>query len=142
MLHDVSARVGGLGVPVAQQVEMMILIHAGDVVGDNLWLPIPLGGSVSRSTMSRSLPALPSVPSHQFYDTGNYESDDYASGSCEHEEPNADAPDGPGGCENNTEVLQVGEREDQFVESQVHSELQSRIVSYRRSLHVREVQQE
>ena len=38
--------------------------------------------------------------------------------------------------------LQNGEREKEFVKSQMHSELQSHIVSNRRSLHEREIQQE
>merc|ERR1712064_237185 len=38
MLHDVFARVGGPAVPAAQQVEVMIRINAGNVIGDNLWL--------------------------------------------------------------------------------------------------------
>merc|ERR1712227_834178 len=38
MLHDVFARVGGPAVPAAQQVEVMIQINAGNVIGDNLWL--------------------------------------------------------------------------------------------------------
>merc|ERR1712136_724081 len=36
MLHDVFARVGGPAVPAAQQVEVMIRINAGNVIGDNL----------------------------------------------------------------------------------------------------------
>ena len=38
-------------------------------------------------------------------------------------------------------IVQVGERDKEFVESQMHSEPQSHIVSYRRILHEREVQQ-
>ena len=38
--------------------------------------------------------------------------------------------------------LQNGEREKEFVKSQMHSELQSHIICNRRSLHEREVQQE
>ena len=44
--------------------------------------PIPQGGNVSRRTLSNSLPALPSIPSDQFSDTGNHESDDCASATC------------------------------------------------------------
>ena len=39
-------------------------------------------------------------------------------------------------------LLPAGEREEEFVNSQMQTELQSYIVSYRRSLHEREVQQE
>ena len=45
--------------------------------------PIPQGGNVSRRTLSNSLPALPSIPSDQFSDTGNHESDDCASATCQ-----------------------------------------------------------
>ena len=39
-------------------------------------------------------------------------------------------------------LLQAGEREKEFVESQMHSELRSHVVSNRRSVHDREVQKE
>ena len=41
---------------------------------NHAFTPIPLGGNLSRGTMSSSLSALPSVPSHQFDDIGNFES--------------------------------------------------------------------
>ena len=45
--------------------------------------PTSWGGNVSRRTMSNSLPAFPSVPSDQFYDTEKITTPtDYAHGSC------------------------------------------------------------
>ena len=45
-------------------------------------------------------------------------------------------------CMNIQFFFQAGEREEKFVKSQMHSELQSHIVCYRRSSHEQEVQQE
>ena len=63
--------------------------------------PIPLGGSVSRSTMSSSLPTLPSVPSDQLYDTMEITKPTTMQvESASREEPSADASYGPGRDEN------------------------------------------
>ena len=63
--------------------------------------PIPPGGNVSRSTMSSSLPALPTVPSDPFYDT--MEIADPTSSLESASTVNAMRTlFGPGGCENIT----------------------------------------
>ena len=72
--------------------------------------PIPQGGNVSRRTLSTSLPALPSVPSDRFYDTGNHDSDDDAHGICWQGQLHAeDALYGAGGDENNNSRMESQE---------------------------------
>ena len=62
--------------------------------------PNPLGGNLSRSMMSNSLPAIP-ILSDDFYDT-NHKSDDCASGICKQEGTHCRRTDGPEECENVT----------------------------------------
>ena len=63
--------------------------------------PIPLGGNVSRGPMGSSLPALPSVPSHKFYDTMEISSPTTMQvKSASKAKPNSDAECGPGGHAN------------------------------------------